>query len=713
MTHKRKKSILRKSTIKKKLDQFLEETVRSEFTLDELAFALKLHHKKEKRKLKQILGEGIKEEGSTQNKPQKANSNTNSGKFHSTSQGFGFVSIEGFSDDVFIPKRHVGGAFHGDEVAVRLHAPSRNNGRPEGKVVKVLQRRKTKFVCRLEVDEHFAFAIPDNKKMGVDFYIKKEHLNGGKTNQKVVVSLLDWPKTAKNPEGKVMEILGDAGTHKAEMDAIIHEFDLPLEFPKAVSAAAEEISDRITQEEIDQRRDFRHTTTFTIDPEDAKDFDDAISIQFLEDKVWEVGVHIADVSHYLQPDTALDKEAAERATSVYLVDRVIPMLPEKLSNNLCSLRPNEEKLTFAVVFKMTESGEVLSEWFGKTVICSDKRFSYEEAQEVLDGKKASPFKNDLRILNKMAHHLRRKKFKNGAISFESPEVKFKLDENGKPIDVIPKNRKDVHKLIEDFMLLANKAVAQKIWKKDPKFERWPFPYRYHDVPKEDKLESFAAVARSLGYTFRTDPIEKVPFMLNDLLKLVEGMPEQNLIESLAIKSMAKAKYTTHHSSHFGLGFDAYTHFTSPIRRYPDVLVHRLLHQYLSGNFKQNIQPLYEQDVLEKHLTHDSEKEVAAEEAERASVKYKQIEYLMERTGEVFEGVISGVKNWGIYVELTHSKCEGMVKVESLLDDFYVYDDENYRMIGHNNGKIFQLGDKVRVRVLQADLKDRVIEFDFA
>jgi ribonuclease R len=536
-----------------------------------------------------------------------------------------------------------------------------------------------------------------------DIFIPLDRLNGAKDNYKAIAKIVDWPEDAKNPIGEITHVLGKQGENNAEMNAILADYGFPLAFPDEVEKQAESIKEEITKEEIAKRRDFREILTFTIDPADAKDFDDAISFQLLKNGNIEVGVHIADVSHYVKPDSALDKEAFERGTSVYLVDRVIPMLPERLSNGLCSLRPNEDKLCFSAVFELDNEANVIEQWFGRTIIHSDTRFSYEDAQEVLENKSGKHSKELLK-LNELAYKLRERKFKHGAISFESVEIKFRLDDQGKPLGVYVKERKDAHKLIEDFMLLANKKVAEFVAKKGKGKQKYTFVYRSHDSPKEDALLNFSQFALKFGYKIDMSSGRETARSLNFLMADVEGKKEQNVLTQLAIRSMAKAVYTTKKHSHYGLAFDYYTHFTSPIRRYPDVMVHRLLELYLADGKSVN------EDEYEKMSIHSSQMEKKAADAERASVKYKQAEYLQNNIGEEFNGIISGLTEWGMYVEIIANKCEGMIRLRDLNDDFYVLDEKNYCIIGQRRKKKYQLGDEVTIMVKKVDLGKRQIDF---
>ncbi|MEO3406883.1 ribonuclease R [Mucilaginibacter sp. CAU 1740] len=620
-----------------------------------------------------------------------------------TADGSAFiVTDDEFESDIFIAPRKLRTALNGDRVKVYVYAKSRGKNK-EGEVIEIIKRAKMEFTGVVKLSERYAFFIPDDRKMMHDIFIPMAELNGAKNGIKAVAEITDWPTEAKNPIGRIKHVLGAQGENDTEMNAILAEYGFPLSFPAEVEHDAGEISDVITPEEIAKRRDFRDITTFTIDPFDAKDFDDALSYRVLENGNYEVGVHIADVSHYIIPDSALDKEALDRATSVYLVDRVIPMLPERLSNGLCSLRPKEEKLCFSAVFEMDEEANIVTEWYGKTIICSDRRFTYEEVQEVIETGEGD-FKEEIFKLNALAHKLRVRKFKNGAISFETTEVKFKLDETGKPIGVYVKERKDAHKLIEDFMLLANRKVAERVSKMGKGKHRFTFVYRVHDSPKPDALANFAQFAARFGYKINTKSDKETAKSLNYLMEDVEGKKEQNVLTHLAIRSMAKAIYTTKSSSHYGLAFDHYTHFTSPIRRYPDVMVHRLLFHYLNGGQSANA------EAYEKLCSHSSAMEKKAADAERSSVKYKQAEYLRDQVGNTFTGIISGVTEWGMYVEIIENKCEGMIRLRDISDDFYTLDEKNYAIIGQRKKKIYQLGDEVQIKVKQVDLTKKQIDF---
>jgi ribonuclease R len=617
---------------------------------------------------------------------------------------FCYVIVPELDEDIYVKTDAMKFAIDGDMVEVQITRPASADYRAEGKVIKIIQRNKTEFVGRIEISPKFAFVVPDNRNIHFDIFVFPEKTAKAKHNDKVIVKIDKWHDLQnKSPKGEVLDVLGPAGENEAEIHSIMAEFGLPFKFPERVEAEAEKIPTEIPSAEFDYRRDMRPITTFTIDPEDAKDFDDALSIDYLDNGRLEIGVHIADVSHYVQPGSRLEEEARDRATSVYLVDRTIPMLPEKLSNGLCSLRPNEDKLTFSAVFEMDKNGKVYSKWFGRTVTHSDRRFTYEEAQERIETGEGD-FANEVIQLNHMARNLRDQRFKKGAVNFETIEVRFRLDEKGKPLEVVPKVRKEAHKMIEEFMLMANREVATYIFnKKSAKTseESPTFVYRVHEDPDPDKLQNFAAFAARFGHKFQ--PSENISHGLNRLMEEIEGKPEQNVLESIAIRSMAKARYTTDPQGHFGLAFDHYTHFTSPIRRYPDVMVHRLLWHYLEKG-KSPERESYEQDCL-----HSSEREKRAADAERASIKYKQVEFMQEMLGEVFEGIVSGVTEWGIYVEMIETKCEGMVRVADLEDDYYEYDEKNFRIVGKRNKRIFTLGDKLNVQVIATDIDRRTID----
>jgi ribonuclease R len=626
-----------------------------------------------------------------------------SGKVDHVNPRFAYVATGVPDRDIYVSTHDLHSALHGDTVTVAVS--SRRSGKNrEGKVVEIVSRARTKFVGRIEVSEKYAFVVPDFRKIYQDFFIYPENIKGARTNDKVVFEVTTWGSGDKNPEAKVIEILGKTGENDAEIHSIMAEFDLPFRFDPAVLQESQRIQEGITEEEIRSRRDFRQVTTFTIDPEDAKDFDDAISFRTLPDGHYEIGVHIADVTHYVRPGTRLDEDSFDRATSVYLVDRTVPMLPERLSNELCSLRPHEDKLTFAAVFEMDKAGEIHKEWFGRTVIHSDHRFSYETAQQVIESGEGK-FAEELKLLTRLHEILRRARMARGAVNFETTEVKFRLDAKGKPLEVVPKVRKEAHKLIEEFMLLANRAVATYVFKSRKGGEKNTFVYRTHDFPDPEKVADFAKFAEQFGHKVKVDE-NSVSRSLNHLMDEIEGKPEQNVLQSLAVRAMAKAKYTTEPKGHFGLAFEHYTHFTSPIRRYPDMMVHRLLQHYLDQG-----KPVSKTEYEAKCI-HASEREKRAADAERASIKYKQVEFMSLAERKDYAGIISGVTDFGIFVEITETKCEGMVRLADMKDDFYEYDERNYRVIGRRRKKIYRLGDVVTVRIKKTDVDRRTMDLTF-
>ncbi|WP_109832372.1 ribonuclease R [Reichenbachiella versicolor] len=615
---------------------------------------------------------------------------------------FAYVIIDGEDEDIWVKTDDLMSAIDGDTVEVIKKRGRKHGAKPEGKVINIIERNKTEFVGKIDILPKFSFVTPDNRKIHVDVFVYPEKIADAKPNDKVLVKIDKWHGGRdKSPIGHVVKVLGQAGENEAEIHSIMAEFDLPFEFPHNVEAAAEEIDIEVPKSEIEKRRDMREITTFTIDPLDAKDFDDAISFREIKKDLYEIGVHIADVSHYVTPDSTLDDEAIERATSVYLVDRTIPMLPEKLSNGVCSLRPNEDKLTFSAVFEIDNNAKVKGHWFGRTVIHSDRRFTYEEAQERIESGEGD-FQEEINTLNQLAKKFKANRFKKGAINFETVEVKFKLDEDGKPLGIIPKERKDAHKLVEEFMLLANRFVATEVFNRNKGEDT--FVYRTHDDPDPEKLDSFSKFAVKFGH--KVNVHGELSSELNSLMDDIQGKPEQNVLESLAIRAMSKAVYTTEPKGHFGLAFPHYTHFTSPIRRYPDVMVHRLLLHYLDN--KRSPKP----EEYKELCSHSSSREKRAADAERASIKYKQVEYMQSVEGKEFEGVISGVTEWGIFVEITETKCEGMVRAASLTDDYYEFDEKNYRMIGRRNKRMFTLGDSVNVTVVDTNIDRRTIDLEF-
>jgi ribonuclease R len=695
--------------LKNRIKSVLDRNRTRSFTAGQLIKKLDITERKLKSALHSLLSEMAKE-GSV---IEMANGRFRSvnkaekiiGRVDYVNARFAFIIPDGeeHTEDIYVREDDLMQALDDDRVEVEIKG-SNKSGRLEGRVVKLLERKRTEFVGRVIKSKATAFVRPDFRKMHHDIFVKMKDLNGAENDDKVIVSLTQWPEWERNPEGKVLRKLGKSGEHQAEMHSIMAEFNLPFEFPKEVDQEAKAISDSISKKEIAKRRDFRGITTFTIDPADAKDFDDALSLEKLEDGIYRIGVHIADVTHYVQPGTLLEREGAQRATSVYLVDRTIPMLPERISNFLCSLRPNEDKLTFSAVFDLDAEGNIVKEWFGRTVIHSDRRFTYEEAQERIESGEGD-LVDEITILNKLAYKLREKRFREGSLGFETAEVKFQLDENGTPVGMYTKVRKDAHKMIEDFMLLANKRVAEYIYDLKKGKDNNTFVYRTHDNPDPERLESFALFAKRFGYTF--DPLDdhKVSNNLKNLIQKIEGTPEQNVLEQLAIRSMAKAKYTTAPKGHFALAFRHYTHFTSPIRRYPDMMVHRLLQHYLDGGKP----PAREE--FEPKCQHSSLMEKNAADAERASVKYKQVEYMALAEAKDYEGIITGLTDFGMFVEMIETKCEGMVRISDMDDDFYEFDERNIRLIGRKKKKIFNLGQQVTVRVVATDINRRTIDLE--
>ncbi|MDR2910823.1 MAG: ribonuclease R [Bacteroidales bacterium] len=630
----------------------------------------------------------------------KAKTGTVSGIVELQPQGYAYINSDETERPILVSSKNLKHAMNGDKVRLHVYA-SRKKHNLEGEVIEVIERAKSVFVGTVQVSQNFAFLITSGK-VGFDIFIQRGKLNGVKNGQKAIAEIEEWPDHVRSPFGKIIEVLGDTGDNDAEMHAILAEYDLPHKFPKDVDKAAEKIPLEISEEEYKIRRDMRNIITFTIDPADAKDFDDALSLRKLDNGNWEVGVHIADVTHYVTPNSIIETEAQERATSVYLVDRVIPMLPERLSNGVCSLSPNEDKLCFSAVFELDNNAQLQNEWFGKTVIHSDNRFTYEEAQEIIETK-SGKLACEILTLNELATKLREQRFKNGSIAFDRVEVKFNIDEKGKPLSVYFKEAKDSNKLIEEFMLLTNKQVAVKIG--DPEKNKTPktFVYRVHDKPNSDKLISLNTFIQRFGYGIQLSTPASIAGSINNLLNTVKGKKEQNVVETLAIRSMAKAEYSTRNIGHYGLGFNYYTHFTSPIRRYPDMMTHRLLEKYLNGGRSVNEQK------FEIICRHSSDMETRAANAERASMKYKQVEFMQDYIGEIYPGVISGITEWGIYVEL-ENKIEGMVPIHELDDDFYIFDEKNYALVGRHKHKIYQLGDDVMVKIWRANLERKQLDF---
>ncbi|GET45635.1 ribonuclease R [Capnocytophaga felis] len=643
------------------------------------------------------------------------NQNYYTGVVDITSRGNAYVVVDELDTDVFVPSNMLNKALYGDLVEVYIFPRFRKGNKLEGEVTKIIERKKMRFVGVVQMQKNFAFVLPTDHRMYTDIFVSKNDINGAENGDKVIVRIEKWEGKSNSPFGVIEQILGKPGEQTTEMHSILAEYGLPYAFAEEVEAFAKQLDTSITSEEIAKRRDMRNILTFTIDPKDAKDFDDALSFQILENGNYEIGVHIADVSHYVQEGTILDEEAYNRATSVYLVDRVVPMLPEVLSNFACSLRPNEEKYTFSAVFEMNKKAEILNTWIGRTVIKSDHRFTYEEAQEIIEANSEQDLANStddeqtirytlyanvLKTFNDLAKKLRAKRMRLGAISFDKIEVKFDLDENDNPTGVYFKESKDANKLIEEFMLLANRKVAEFVAK-----QKKTFVYRVHDEPDDEKLMQLNGVISRFGYGINMKDRKTITHSLNSLLEEVKGKKEQNLVDTLAIRSMAKASYSTENIGHYGLAFDFYTHFTSPIRRYPDVMVHRLLQKYLDN------QPSEKQEVYETKCKYSSQMENLAASAERDSIKYMQVKYMENHKNQHFKGVISGVTEWGIYVEIVENKCEGLVRTRDIKDDYYIFDEKQYALVGEVTKNVYQLGDEVVVRVKNTDLIKKQLDFE--
>ncbi len=707
---KREKSVsavrMKKKELQQKILEYLQKENKQAFNYKQLAYAIGATHPQSRMDVINLLEElasadEIQEVSLGRYKGKTNRGTENVGIFVRRSNGKNAVTID--DEQILVAERNSMHALNGDKVRVMISA-ARKGQEAEAKVIEIIEVKDQVFVGELRVDKNFAYVIPDSKFLAADIIIPRSKMRGAKNGDKVIARIFQWRDEEMNPRGEIVDVLGKKGENTAEMHAILAEFGLPYKYPENVEKAASAISAGITPEEVARREDFRGVTTFTIDPRDAKDFDDALSIRQLANGNYEVGVHIADVTHYVKPNSIIDKEAKERATSVYLVDRTIPMLPEHLSNGICSLRPNEEKLTFSAIFELDNKANVVNYRIGRTVIKSDRRFTYEEAQEIIETGKGEYVK-EINILNDLAKKLRRRRYEAGALEFDRAEVRFEIDKEGHPVKVYFKESKDANKLIEEFMLLANLTVAESIGKVAKGKKAKNFVYRVHDNPDPEKISNFSRIASRFGYKINADGRAKeVNQSLNRMLRDVKGKGEENMLSILAIRSMAKAMYTTDNVGHYGLALDYYTHFTSPIRRYPDMMVHRLLARYADGGRS------VDKMKLEDQCKHSSDMEQLASNAERASIRYKQVEFMRDRMGEIYEGVISGVTEWGFYVELDENLCEGLVPIRDLADDYYDWDEKNYCLIGRKHHNRYTLGDKVKVQVARADLEKKQLDF---
>lgn len=701
----------KKSDIIDIIVSFFRKNQDQAYTLKQVTEETKLLHVSEKQIAFNVISDLIEDGFIIESGKQKYKTNTRGilveGRFERRSNGKNSFIPDDNSGSIAIAERNSLHAMNGDRVKVQLFA-MRKGKEPEGEVVEILERVQTRFVGVLEVQPNFAFLIMDSKVLANDIFIPKDQLKGGKDGQKALVEIIEWPTKAKNPIGKVIDVLGDVGDNNTEMHAILAEYGLPYAYPENLEAMANAIPEEISEEEIKKREDYRKVPTLTIDPKSAKDFDDALSIRTLPNGLYEVGVHIADVTHYVKEGDDIDKEAEKRATSVYLVDRTIPMLPEKLSNNLCSLRPNEDKLAYSVIFELDHDANIRSHRIVRTVIHSDRRFAYEEAQAIIEGAEGD-YKQEILLLNDLAQKIRNRRFKDGAIAFDRHEVGFEIDEKGKPVSVYFKYSKEANKLIEEFMLLANRTVAESVGKTaKPSDKPKTFIYRVHDLPNQDKMQNLSEFIRTFGYRLKLEGSNvAISKEINKLLSEVQGKAEETLISTIAIRAMSKAIYTTHNIGHYGLAFDYYSHFTSPIRRYPDMMAHRLLARY-AANEKSASEKEYE-----GKCQHSSDMEQLAANAERASIKYKQVEFMSDKLGQEFDAVISGITEWGIYAEIIENKCEGMVPIRDLDDDFYEFDEKNYCLRGRRNKKVYQLGDPLKIQVARANLERKQLDFAIA